>query len=115
MHPQPCDLYPHPLNTDEVAGTACPVQGYRFRFYRWASNLPSQDQWSWRESNPLPLACHASALPNELQPQTTSWLGNDCPVISPVALFDEDSAASPSGQAGNRTLYLFLVMEAICQ
>ena len=24
--------------------------------------------WSWGDSNPLPLECHSSALPDELQP-----------------------------------------------
>ncbi len=31
--------------------------------------FPAIKRWSWGESNPLPLECHSSALPSELQPR----------------------------------------------
>ena len=45
------------------------LQGARLSLF-WIQVLECQtsSQWSRRESNPRPLACHASALPAELRP-----------------------------------------------
>ncbi len=41
-------------------------------FRQYLSNAPYTHWWSWRDLNPRPLACHASALPAELQPRRSS-------------------------------------------
>ncbi len=46
------------------------IKTMRKFFNRLASYAKAGDsKWSWRELNPRPLACHASALPTELQPR----------------------------------------------
>ena len=46
--------------------------GYEFGSILATTNPPF-DEWSWGDSNPLPPACKAGALPDELQPRIGVW------------------------------------------
>ena len=59
-----------------------------------------KQKWSRRESNPLPPACHAGALPNELRPLfATRNL-----VIRKIRATGRDGSSSSAGSFGGRNL-----------
>ena len=57
--------------------------------FSYANLLYEPLEWSWQESNLLPSACKADALPNELQPQspTSPDVGNTRITINTLSVF----------------------------